>query len=283
MQEMPVLKIVVVSDPMDGLKAKLLSKFTNQTETGSFDFYSASHAIGKHIVKFNLWDIIGQEDETLSRTRQGGYKNAKAIALVFQYSSAESFQNIKERWCPEIKRCAPNIPVILLGVESDAPEQVTVSEARAFADEQALDVFIACRLDDLNSIKRVFDYVAVAGLAREEKPERRLLAAECYNYLNSVIRAEPKNRFIMSAYVFAKNLSEVLTLDALKLILFWTAIAEGCRRSDKNIRNTIELIIDNTLNNTWVKESKGITLFKQNYPPYRKAAQFEELNNKCTI
>lgn len=56
------------------------------------------------------------------------YTSADVFLLCFSVVSPASFQNVPEKWVPEIRRHAPTAPLVLVGTQCDLREDVKVRE-----------------------------------------------------------------------------------------------------------------------------------------------------------
>lgn len=61
--------------------------------------------------------LLGQED--YDRLRPLSYSNANVFILCFAVSNRTSFENIKDKWYPELRRYSPHVPFILVGTQMD--------------------------------------------------------------------------------------------------------------------------------------------------------------------
>ena len=69
----------------------------------------------KNVIKYTIWDTAGQEKyKAITRIH---YLDADVILLVFDVTSEDSFNCIKEYWYPQVKENAPENAIIAL-VES---------------------------------------------------------------------------------------------------------------------------------------------------------------------
>ncbi|KNC97675.1 small GTP-binding protein domain [Spizellomyces punctatus DAOM BR117] len=66
---------------------------------------------------FEIWDTAGAAE--LDRLRPFSYDKADAFIVAFSVVDHQSFQNIEERWIPEIRYFASNVPILLVGCKSD--------------------------------------------------------------------------------------------------------------------------------------------------------------------
>ncbi|GKD77014.1 Rac-like GTP-binding protein ARAC7, partial [Tanacetum coccineum] len=82
-----------------------------------FDNFSANVAVDGSIVNLGLWDTAGQED--YSRLRPLSYRGADIFVLAFSLISRASYENVLKKWMPELRRFAPDVPVVLVGTKLD--------------------------------------------------------------------------------------------------------------------------------------------------------------------
>lgn len=93
-----------------------------------------------------FFSIAGQED--YDRLRPLSYPATDVFLVCFAVNSYTSFQNVREKWSPEVKHHCPNTPLMLVGMKSDLRESdqshdsgssrgrfVTPQEAKEMAKE----------------------------------------------------------------------------------------------------------------------------------------------------
>lgn len=64
------------------------------------------------------------------------YTSADVFMLCFSVVSPASFQNVPEKWVPEIRQHAPSAPLVLVGTQCDLREDVKV--------RTGLALFVSC-------------------------------------------------------------------------------------------------------------------------------------------
>uniref|UniRef100_A0A7N0TN25 Uncharacterized protein n=1 Tax=Kalanchoe fedtschenkoi TaxID=63787 RepID=A0A7N0TN25_KALFE len=64
-----------------------------------------------------LWDTACQED--YSRLRPLSYRGTDVFVLAFSLISKASYENVLKKWMPELRRFAPNVPIVLVGTKLD--------------------------------------------------------------------------------------------------------------------------------------------------------------------
>ena len=86
-----------------------------------------------------MYDTGGQE--RFNAINESYYRRADAILLIYDITQRNSFDTIKEYYCPKIKDlCKENIPIILLGNKADLEDkrEVTIDEGAGLALERNL-------------------------------------------------------------------------------------------------------------------------------------------------
>jgi len=73
--------------------------------------------IGGEPYTLGLFDTAGQED--YDRLRPLSYPQTDVFLVCFSVVSPASFENVKEKWVPEITHHCPKTPFLLVGTQSD--------------------------------------------------------------------------------------------------------------------------------------------------------------------
>merc|ERR1719316_2479135 len=68
-------------------------------------------------INLGLWDTAGQED--YDRLRPLSYPQTDVFLVAFSLISRASFENVKQKWWPELKHHCPGVPTILVGTKLD--------------------------------------------------------------------------------------------------------------------------------------------------------------------
>ena len=68
-------------------------------------------------VDAQLWDTAGQEE--FERIRVLSYENTSCFVVCFSVADLVTFENVKQRWLPELRRNNPDSKVLLVGLKCD--------------------------------------------------------------------------------------------------------------------------------------------------------------------
>lgn len=174
------VKCVLVGDGAVGKTSLVVSYTTNGYPTEyvptAFDNFSAVVSVDGQPVKLLLCDTAGQDE--FDKLRPLCYTSADVFLLCFSVVSPASFQNVPEKWVPEIRRHAPFAPLVLVGTQCDLREDVKVlidlakyrerpvdpADARDCAMEIGAVAYMECSSLTQKNLKEVFDTAILASL-----------------------------------------------------------------------------------------------------------------------
>lgn len=174
------VKCVLVGDGAVGKTSLVVSYTTNGYPTEyiptAFDNFSAMVSVDGQPVRLQLCDTAGQDE--FDKLRPLCYTSADVFLLCFSVVSPASFQNIPEKWVPEIRRHAPLAPFVLVGTQCDLREDVKVlidlakyreqpvdpAEAKDCATDIGAVTYIECSSLTQKNLKEVFDTAILASL-----------------------------------------------------------------------------------------------------------------------
>ncbi|EFA85903.1 Rho GTPase [Heterostelium album PN500] len=115
------IKVVVVGDGAVGKTSMLISYTTNGLPTDYqptvFDNYSALVMHEKKPYNLGLWDTAGQED--FDKLRHLSYPHTDVFLVCYSVINPASYSNCWDKWYHEIKSHCPNVPIVLVGAQSD--------------------------------------------------------------------------------------------------------------------------------------------------------------------
>lgn len=185
---MKSIKCVVVGDGAVGKTSLLISYTTNQFPEDYvptvFDNYSANVMVGDEKVTINLWDTAGQEE--YDRLRPLSYTQTDIFLICFSVVEPSSFQNVKNKWMPEIRHHTPkDTKILLVGTKSDLRDDphamdeldeqglkpITEQDATQLAKSLGLVGYLECSAASQKGVREVFDCAIKAVISPEEEEE----------------------------------------------------------------------------------------------------------------
>nr|XP_043623320.1 rac-like GTP-binding protein ARAC7 [Erigeron canadensis] len=165
------IKCVCVGDGAVGKTCMLICYTSNRFPTDYiptvFDNFSANVAVDGSIVNLGLWDTAGQED--YSRLRPLSYRGADIFVLAFSLISRASYENVIKKWMPELRRFAPDVPVVLVGTKLDLRDDkgyladhvssnaITYAQGEELRKQIGAVAYIECSSKTQQNVKAVFD------------------------------------------------------------------------------------------------------------------------------
>ncbi|TNN54836.1 Rho-related GTP-binding protein RhoU [Liparis tanakae] len=168
-----LLKCVLLGDGAVGKTSLVVSYTTNGYPTKyvptAFDDFSA---------------VVQDEFDKL---RHFCYSRTDALLLCFSVVSPASFQNVWEKWVPEIRRRCPLTPILLVGTQCDLRQDVKVlielarrrerpvleEDARALSEKIGAVTYVECSALTQKNLKEVFDAAIAVGLRQFDRRARR--------------------------------------------------------------------------------------------------------------
>ncbi|CAK5013907.1 unnamed protein product [Meloidogyne enterolobii] len=185
---MQTIKCVVVGDGAVGKTCLLISyttnKFPSEYVPTVFDNYAVTVMIGGEPYTLGLFDTAGQED--YDRLRPLSYPQTDVFLVCFSVVAPASYENVREKWVPEIAHHSPKTPFLLVGTQVDLREDGTTIERLAknkqrpiqpelgekLAKELKAIKYVECSALTQKGLKNVFDEAIMAALA-PAPPEKR--------------------------------------------------------------------------------------------------------------
>lgn len=123
-----------------------------------------------------LFDTAGQED--YDRLRPLSYPSTDVFLVCFSVISPPSFENVKEKWFPEVHNHCPGVPCLIVGTQIDLRQDPLIIERLQrqrlsvinfdsgvrLAKELKAVKYVECSALTQKGLKNVFDEAIVAAL-----------------------------------------------------------------------------------------------------------------------
>ncbi|KAL2086990.1 hypothetical protein ACEWY4_018049 [Coilia grayii] len=191
---------VVVGDGAVGKTSLIVSYTTNGFPSEyiptALDNFAALVVVDGEPVRLQLCDVSGEafpllsffcQQEEFAQLRSLCYRSADIFLLCYSVVLPSSFRNIASRWAPEIRRHRPDVPILLVGTQSDLREDVhvliqladnqeqpvTTEEARTCAQQINAVTFTECSALTQKNLKEVFDTAILASMQDSNALEQR--------------------------------------------------------------------------------------------------------------
>ncbi|ORX59842.1 cell division control protein 42-like protein precursor [Piromyces finnis] len=180
---MQTIKCVVVGDGAVGKTCMLISYTTNVFPTDYvptvFDNYAATVMVGNEPYTLGLFDTAGQED--YDRLRPLSFPQTDVFLVCFSVVSPTSFNNVKDKWLPEVRHHCPDVPCIIVGTQIDRlndistieyltknhEKPITIEQGQHLAKELKAVKYVQCSARTQEGLKNVFDEAIIAALSPE--------------------------------------------------------------------------------------------------------------------
>lgn len=153
-----------------------------------FDNYQANIMVDNKQVAVGLWDTSGQED--YDRLRPLSYPSTDIFLLCFAVDSIASYENVKNKWYPELQHHAPGVPIILVGTKIDlrtasvgdsTEEMLSKEQGEQLREELNVYKYVECSARTQEGLKQVFEEAVRCVLAKQksEAKKRRKWKHKC--------------------------------------------------------------------------------------------------------
>ncbi|ORX77909.1 cell division control protein 42 [Anaeromyces robustus] len=177
---MQTIKCVVVGDGAVGKTCLLISYTTNNFPEDYvptvFDNYAVTVMIGEEPYTLGLFDTAGQED--YDRLRPLSYPQTDVFLVCFSVVNPSSFENIREKWIPEIRHHCPTVPCLIVGTQIDLRDNaaerdklskrkqkpIEFEQGEKLAKEMNAVKYVECSARNSEGLKNVFDEAIIAAL-----------------------------------------------------------------------------------------------------------------------
>jgi len=177
-------KLVLIGDGAVGKTSLLISYTTNsfpeEYVPTVFDEYSANVGIDGSFVSLGLWDTAGQED--YDRLRPLSYPGTDVFLVCYCVERPTSFENVKNKWHPEITKHCPEVPWILCATKTDLRTDpdvlskmkskcnrgpISFTEGFQLAKSLGAEVYVECSGKKHENKQEVFNAAMRIGLRKQ--------------------------------------------------------------------------------------------------------------------
>jgi len=176
------VKICVVGDGAVGktclLHCYTKNEFPTEYIPTVFDNYATMVMCDGEVINLQLWDTAGQED--YNRLRPLSYPNTNAFLVCFSIIAKNSYENVKQRWVPELRHHCKDVPIILVGTKTDLRyntallkelnvDPISTKEGESLAKDIKASCYIECSSKTMDNVNVVFDKAIRAAIKPKKK------------------------------------------------------------------------------------------------------------------
>ncbi|KAL1453182.1 hypothetical protein WDU94_007348 [Cyamophila willieti] len=170
---MQAVKVVAVGDGEVGKTCLMIcyatSLFPEEHIPTIFDNYNTNVMVDGKPINLGLWDTAGQDD--YDRLRPLSYPQTDAFLVCFSVVNPVSFNNVRNKWYPEVTHHCPGVPIILVGTKIDLRDNkdvlqrlknmrqspISYSQGLSMAKEMGAVKYMECSALTQKGLKTVFD------------------------------------------------------------------------------------------------------------------------------
>lgn len=170
--------------------------FVRLTLSQVFDNYAVTVMIGEDPYTLGLFDTAGMQidnpclkdplsdhcvslgQEDYDRLRPLSYPQTDVFLVCFSVTSPASFENVKEKWMPEVQHHCPGVPCLIVGTQVDLRDEPAVLEKLARQKQKPISAemgerlardlgavkYVECSALTQKGLKNVFDEVSLANV-----------------------------------------------------------------------------------------------------------------------
>ncbi|KAJ7743319.1 cell division control protein 42 [Mycena metata] len=181
---MNVIKLVAVGDGAVGKTSLFIRYATNKFPIEYIPTVADSHtetvAVGQETYSLALFDTAGRDG--YDQLRPPVYPQTDIFLICFNVASPASFENIREKWVPEVHHHRPRTPFLIVATQVDQrcdleklektdgsrQRSITSEQGERLAREMGAAQYLECSAKTGLGVKNVFDHAAAVGVNSPE-------------------------------------------------------------------------------------------------------------------
>ncbi len=112
------------------------------------------------------------------------YANSNVFVVCYSIASRTSFENVRDKWVPELRKHAPNVPILLVGTQSDRRQTgngtnlIGESEAKKLAKSIKAAGYLECSAKSRDGVKGVFSEAVLVALDPIDRAKKNMKSGE---------------------------------------------------------------------------------------------------------
>ena len=127
---MDLIKLVILGDVGVGKTCLLITYTTNnfldKYSPTIFEEYLADVYVSNKPLTLNFWDFGGEIENLGIKLKNLSWTKKNIVLLCFSIVDPNSFQNVREKWFPQLKHHCPTAKVILVGTKKDLRDDYSI-------------------------------------------------------------------------------------------------------------------------------------------------------------
>jgi len=132
--------------------------------------------VDERTVALVLWDTAGQED--YDRLRPVCYQRSNVVIVCVAVDSRNSYNNVVDKWMPEVRHFCANTPVVLVATKTDLrlrphaddKQPLTTNDGDQLARRLSADAYAECSSKTGDRVADVFQIAAREALRARRQP-----------------------------------------------------------------------------------------------------------------
>jgi len=191
------IKCVIVGDGAVGKTCLMMTfisnKFPSDYIPTTCDNLRHTMVVDGFTVGVGLWDTAGQEE--YDRLRPLSYPETDVFIVCYSVINPVSFENITQKWMPELESHAPGVPIVLVGTKTDLKTDqamlaqlkkknekvITSLQEEAVARKIGASKFLECSALTRENLETVF--LDAVRAAKQHKAQQKAASAGCCTLL----------------------------------------------------------------------------------------------------
>ena len=140
-----------------------------------FDNFLVKVALGSSFLDLEVWDTSGEDSEFSARPII--HHGVSVYLLCFELDNIASYHYVRTKWYPEITRCDPEVPIVLVGTQSDLRDAddtrhlfVTTQMGEQLKEEINACAYIECSALEDTGLDTVFEEVIRCARSASHQP-----------------------------------------------------------------------------------------------------------------
>ena len=188
----PAIKCVVVGDREAGKSAFLATLTSGAYPAGCpptvVSNYLCTRMVDGQMVSACVWDTSGAE--STPETRPLSYAQTDVFVILCDVATPATFEHARSLWAPELRRCSPDVPFLLVGnntevredsaaigetIEKCGRDPIAKEEGEAMAKEIGACKYLECSTVKCVGVRSVFEEAIRAALTKTRAPKKHRL------------------------------------------------------------------------------------------------------------